>query len=62
MLPPVIDHPLLSAESPVDAIVNTSLSSAAFSAMVAELEVIAIATSVTVTDTVIVSVFAPSDT
>ena len=62
MLPPVIDHPLLSAESPVDAIVNTALSSAAFSAIVAAFEVIAIATFATVTETVIVSVLAPSDT
>ena len=62
VLPPVIDHPALLAESPVDAIVSTALSSAAFSAIVAEFDVIAIATFVTVTVTVMVSVLAPSDT
>ena len=47
VLPPVIDQPLASASSPVEAIVRTASSSAAFSAKLAELLVIEISTSVT---------------
>ena len=47
-LPAVIDQPAPFAASPVDAIVKTSSSSAAFSAKLAELAVIEIAVSVIV--------------
>ena len=44
VLPSVIDHPFPFASSPVEAIVRTLASFATFSAIVAELPVMAIAT------------------